>query len=258
MDFKDLKKEEFPFDGEFFLARKKKFEELIFFVHFYEGSKKQIIRHIKMVNTLGFDAFAFQLQGSHKDFLSLKLPISANQRFGAKHLYADQIETLLNLLPGKKIVFAFSNPSASAIEAMARRRCSDTVGLICDSGPTARFLPSAYQLFKHEYEVKPALLNFALAPFLSMAWSPFLHKDVQSDLALFPQGFKILSIRGWKDRLIPASHIDEIFEPHLHLDWAKLSLPEADHLHGLRDFKDEYIPSVERFLGGIATAVEKP
>lgn len=255
MDYSEIAKTELPFEGEFFLSKNKKFSELIFFVHFFGGNKKQIIRHIRMVNQLGFDAFAFHLQGNHKDLFSLRLPISRKNQFGAKHIYADQIETLLNRISGKKIVFAFSNPCASAIEAMARRFCSDTVAMICDSGPTARFIPSAYNLYTHEYKVRPLPLRLLLTPILSMGWSPFLHRDLDKDLAQFPSGYKILSIRGWKDLLIPPGHIDEVFDPHTQLDWTKLSLPECGHLTGLRDFKDDYIPAVESFLKKVSTPV---
>lgn len=254
MDYSQFTDSQLPFEGEFFLSRKKKFEELIFFVHFYDGSKRQLLRHIKMVNDLGFDAFAFQLQGTHKDLLK-HIPLNTGLKFGMKHAYADQIEKLLNEIPGKKIIFSFSNPSAAAIEAMARRQCSDTVALICDSGPTARFLPSAYKLFGEEYKVQSFALKAALAPLLSLGWSPHLHRDMSAQLASFPEGFKILSIRGWRDKLIPPSHIDEVFEPHTNLDWTKLSLPESDHLTGLRDFPSEYIPGVEKFLNSIATAI---
>lgn len=253
MDYKELSKQELPFQGEFFLSRNKKFDELIFFVHFYEGSPKQLLRHIKLVNSLGFDAFAFQLTGNAKNLISLHPPISTRGEFGIKHVYADQIETLLNMIPGKKIIFSFSNPCGSAIEAMARRQLSDTVALVCDSGPSGKFIPSAYNLYTHEYKINPMPLRLALAPVLSFGWSLHLHKDIHTDLKKFPQGFKILSIRGWKDLLIPPDHIDAIFNPHTHLDWMKLSLPEAGHLTGLRDFKSEYAPALEKFLKDVAT-----
>lgn len=255
MDYREIAEQEFPFNGEFYLARNKKYQELIFFVHFYEGNKKQLLRHIKLVNSWGFDAFAFDLTGTLKSVLHLEFPLSPRGRFGTKHIYADQIEALLNKIPGNKIIFSFSNPSASAMEAMARRNCSDTVAMVCDSGPTARFLPSAQRLISHNYEVKSWTLSWLLTPPLSVGWSPFLHKDVHADLKKFPEGFPILSIRGWKDELIPPTHIDEVFEPHTQLHWSRLSLPEAAHLTGLRDFKSEYAPGLERFLKSVATPV---
>ena len=252
MDYSALAKKEFPFAGEFFLSRTKKHDELIFFVPFYGGVKKQLLRHIHFVNQLGYDAFAFELEGNHKDWTKLRPPISSQGHFGIKHLYADQIERLLNDIPGKKIIFSFSNPGGSAFEAMARRQCSDTVAMICDSGPTDKFLPSVVKLLEHELKVKALALRLAITLPFALFWSPYFHKDLHTDLATFPEGFPLLSIRGWKDQLIPPAHIDSVFEPHTNLDWQKLSLPEAEHLKGLRDFKDDYQPVVEKFLIGIS------
>ena len=245
----------FPFDGELYPARNKRFKELVFFVHFYEGNKKQLLRHIRLVNGFGFDAFAFHLHGTHQDFLSLKLPISPKGSFGIKHLYADQIEMLLNLLPQEKIVFSFSNPSGSAIEALARRRCSDIKALICDSGPSNRFLNSAIRLYQQNNPSQAKPFSYAFAPIMGFGWSPYLHQDIHKDLKIFPAYFPILSIRGWKDALISPQHIDEIFEPHKQLQWRKLDLPLAGHILGLRDFRDDYAPALENFLNEVATPI---
>lgn len=82
-----------------------------------------------------------------------------------------------------------------------------------------------------------------------------MHKDVHDQLATFPKGFRILSIRGWKDMLIPPNHIDGIFERHANLDWRKLSLPKAGHLNGLKDFREEYIAGLAPFLDEVATLI---
>jgi hypothetical protein len=74
-----------------------------FFVLFYEGSKRQLLRHIRFVNQLGFDAFAFNLQGDFRDLEKLKLPFTPNKKYGLKHAYAYQIGQLLDLTPGDKI-----------------------------------------------------------------------------------------------------------------------------------------------------------
>lgn len=254
-DYRALAKEKFPNKGEFYFARERTREELIFFVPFYGGVKKQLLRHIRMVNQLGFDAFACELEGDLEDVLKLHLPFTASGKFGVKHAYADQIENLLNMLPGKKIVYSFSNPCASAIEAMARRNCSDTPALICDSGPTNQFMKSAYELYTHEIKVPFMPLRLAMTPVVSMGWSPLLHKDVHTDLEKFPQGFPLLSIRGWKDKLIPPDHIDEVFEPHKNLDWQKLALPEAEHLTGLRDYRNEYTETVSAWLNQVEVEI---
>lgn len=245
----------YPFKGEYFATPDKKYEEIIFFVPFYQGKKHQLKRHIEFVNKLGFDAFAFELEGDHKELLRGHLPITTDRRFGAKHRYAEQIEMSLNLLPGKKIIFAFSNPCASAFEAMARRHCSDITAMICDSGPTAKFIPSAWNLYTQEMKINFLPLKLVLTPLLSLGWSPHLHKDIHQDLSRFPKNFPVLSIRGWKDKLIPPAHIDEVFEPHSQIRWEKLSLPEAGHLNGLKDFRTDYEPGVTRFLSSLGKKI---
>lgn len=245
----------YPFDGEIFPAKEKKFRETVFFVHFYDGSKQKLRRHIEMVNGFGYDAFAFNLETR---FSLWRPPFSADGSFGYKHVYADQIELLLNALPGPKIVYSFSNPTGGAIEAMARRHCSDTVALIADSGPSGKFLRSVYNLYEKEKRISPAPLRWVLTPILTLAWSPALHSDLHPELAEFPQDFPVLSIRGWKDELISPDQIDAVFEPHTNLDWRKLSLPEAGHLTGLRDFAADYVPAVHRFLAQVSTPLDRP
>ncbi|HEY8271869.1 MAG TPA: hypothetical protein VIG33_13340 [Pseudobdellovibrionaceae bacterium] len=259
-----------PYKGRLFKARKKKYNETVLFVPFYEATQRELARHVKFVCDLGYDAVLFDLQKppeilnfsegiltplkKWKELLMpFEVPINSQMKFGLKHVYADQIENMLNHIPGKKILFAFSNPGGAAIEALARRKCADVTGVIFDSGPSMKFVESFSNFVHYNLNITPLILRYTLAPILSYAWSPDLHKDLHTDLAQFPQGFKVLSIRGWKDRLIPPDHIDAVFEPHHNLDWRKLSLPEADHLLGLRDHRSEYAPVVKDFLHEIST-----
>jgi len=242
---------QFPDQGELFPAKNKKFKELVFFVHFYDGSKQKIQKHVDLVNELGFDAFSFKLQ----DQISLfDLPLNPNLTFGVQHRIANQVEKLLNLFPQKKIVFSFSAPSAGAIEAISRRNASDIAALICDSGPSGEFVKSIYNLLEHlyGYSIPRRLLYW---PVLCFGWSLNLQRDVRGFLQSLPRGFKILSIRGWKDKLISPDDIDKVFDGMNHLDWKKHSLPEAEHLAGLKDFRKDYIPPVENFLNEVATPI---
>lgn len=245
--------QELPFNGEFFFSKNKKYQELIFFVHFYDGSKRNLLRHIRLVNELGFDAFAFNLEGTHKDLLSFKLA-TADIKIGMKHIYASQIEKLLNLISGTKIVFSFSNPSASAIEVLARRHCSDIKALICDSGPSDEFIYSAYHLFEHQYH-KGFLARALLTPLMGVFWSRHLHRDTHEQLKTLPTNFPVLSIAGGKDLLIPPPHLEAIFKPHMQLKWTSVTLPEAGHLNGLRDFRAPYVEALKPFLETVATKI---
>ena len=242
----------YPDDGEIFKAEQKKSDDLIFFVHFYKGNKKLLRRHIEFVNELGFDAYAFNLKDSAKQYHYIPYSHIAH-KFGMKHALADQIQQHLDLLPEykTKLVYAFSNVAGCAIEAIARRLKDDKKdikGMVCDSGPGDHLIYSSYMLLEEEMHVTSWPLKILGTPAVTIGWSPYLHHDIGHDLDTFPKGFPLLSIRGWRDKMISPKHIDEIFEPHKNLNWKKLSLPEAGHLNGLRDFPSEYRPAVEDFL----------
>ena len=243
----------FPDSGQLFKASVKKHDALIFFIHFYKGHKKALNRHIKFMNELGFDAYAFNLKDNAKDHFGL--PYShVSKKFGMKHALADQIEQHLNLLSAysEKIIFTFSNISACAMEAAARRQPFDITAMICDSGPSMNFMSSAYNLYTHSFPIKFLPFRLAATPVLAYGWSPDLHKDIPTDLKKFPTAFPLLSIRGWKDPLIKPRDIDLCFESCYNIVWQKLALPEAAHLNGLRDFSNEYKPAVTDFLNSVA------
>lgn len=242
---------QYPDEGELFKAEKskKKSDSLIFFVHFFKGHKKALKRHVELVNEFGYDAYVFNLRDSFKE--QQFLPYShVSKKFGMKHALADQIEEHLNLLPEykNKIVFAFSNVAGSAIEVMARRNSNDVVALICDSGPGASFAYSSYKLLEQQFKVDFLPLKVLGTPFVMLGWSQSMHKDITVDLQKLREGFPVLSIRGWKDKLISPSHIDRIFEPAKNIHWIKLGLPEAGHLTGLKDFPEDYRAGLKSFL----------
>lgn len=245
----------YPDDGELFKSKKNSkqpSEYLVFFVHFLKGHKKVLKRHVELVNDMGFDAYVFNLKDDMKDYSYL--PFSKAKKFGLKHALADQIESHLNLFPKykKKIVFAFSNIAACAIEAISRRiendHAKDIKAMICDSGPGTDFMTASYNLIKYQFRIKSLAARMIYAPVFALGWSPRFNKDIHDDLENFPKNFPILSIRGWRDQLISTKSIDDVFEPHKQIKWRKLNLPEAGHINGLRDFPSEYSPAVEDFL----------
>ncbi len=177
-------------------------------------------------------------------------------RFGLKHLFARMITFYLDQIEGEKIIFAFSNPSAAAIEAISDRQSQgsaagagqDIVGLICDSGPSRPFVRSAWNLavqIRGEYK---------LLGLFSLLWSLRSHQDIRSQLKNFPASFPILSIRGGSDEVIPPWHIDLVFKglnKQLQIEVAEI--PEAGHLNALKRFPEIYRDILTTWLRSITT-----
>lgn len=243
----------YSFDGELFKAKKKKYKETVLLVPFFQGKKVNLKRHIEWLNEIGFDCVFFDLKDEwHEVGFHL---FTKDKRFGMKHVWTEQIETMLSEIAGRKIIFSFSNPSASAIESIARCGGSNIAGFICDSGPSGSLNESMIRYFSVEEPIPFFPIKWTASWAVTLLWHPNFKKVIHQDLEKFPKGFRVLSIRGWKDPLITPQMIDQLFEPHSQIDWQKLSLPEAGHLNGLKDFRDQYIEPVARFLKEISSSI---
>ncbi len=178
----------------------------------------------------------------------MKLPLSAKSDFGIFAAWRDQIEVILNLIPGNKIIFSFSNPSFSAIAAVALRHATDVQGCICDGGPALNIIRSWWNLIGEKYKLKNFFFKAAMFPLGYIFIGPNFKSKVAKTLSSLPKGFPILSIRGWQDSLVPFEEIEAFFEGHSNIDLKVLSLPEGAHLDGLRNHRLEYVPAVTEFL----------
>lgn len=241
------------YDGELFKSSNKKYEETVLLVPFFQGKKINLKRHIDWLNEIGFDCVFFDLKDEwHEVGFHL---FTKDNRFGMKHVWTEQIETVLGEIHGRKIIFSFSNPSASAIETIARCGAKDIAGFLCDSGPSGSLNESMIRYFTVEEPIPFYPVKWVASWAVTLLWHPNFKKVIHQDLKKFPKGFRVLSIRGWADPLITPQMIDQLFEPHSQIDWQKLSLPQAGHLNGLKDFRDQYVEPVERFLKEISTKV---
>jgi pimeloyl-ACP methyl ester carboxylesterase len=230
-------------DPKFYLSKNKiPGSPVIVFVHFYGGHQRILKRHIDLVNKLGFDAFAFNMP----EFAGLKLSLLYKGRFGLKHLYARMLNYYLDQIQPEKVIFAFSNPSAAAIECITdrtREGKNDVLGLICDSGPSYAFIRSAWNLSLNTPR------SFGLLALFSCMWSLRLHHEIRNQLRHFPLKFPILSIRGGQDSVIPVWHIDSAFrglDEYINLEVATFS--EAGHLDALKKFPEKYQSLLELWL----------
>lgn len=249
-------KKSYPFSGELHQSQNKKYSETVLIVPFYGAKKSSLARHVDFLNEVGYDVVLFNLQREPRNWKLVNSIVSSELEFGLKHIWADQIEAMLNSIPGRKIVFAFSNPTASAIEAIARRNAYDIAGLVCDSGPSGDLFKSMIAYFSSEEPIRLTPFKYAASFVTSLIWHPQYRDAFHKDIAKLPIGFRILSIRGWKDKIITVDQIDKVFEPHQNVDWQKLSLPQAAHLNGLKDFRSEYEKPVADFLKELSSKIE--
>jgi hypothetical protein len=228
---------------------------LIVIVPFYRAPVGAPKRHIQLFEQLGYSGYRINLQDDPWMFTKKSL-FSKTGAYGAKSVWADQIELILNSIPGQKIVFCFSNPSSSTIEAIGRRQATDIAGLICDSGPAGFFWSSALNLFREKTAKKSFLVGNIFfgslyATLTEKLWSLDILSSLKTDLKKFPDKFKILSIRGWKDHLISPDSIDAVFADATQLNVIKLSLPDAGHLDGLKKSPAEYQQGLKNFLNSL-------
>ena len=234
-------------------APTKRFRETIVFVHHFGGSQRTVLRHIKLVNMMGFDAVRFNLSFNELK-LGQTLPITSSLRFGAAYVWIDQVESILNALPGRKILYSFSMPSFGAMGAIANRKASDVAGWICDGGPFLQLLRCTWNLLGQQYNVENPLLK---ALYTGTAY--FLFGGVELSLPrwslAFPEKFPILSIRGERDPLVPASAIEDVLAFTPQADIERLSLPQGGHLDGLKKFPVLYEPVVRAFLTRVGTSL---
>lgn len=227
----------------------------IILIPFFKGKVKSLEKHIQFFNSIGFSVLTFDYP--KVDEFILDKPFSKSGNFGLKSVFADQIENILNSIIGPKIIYVFSNPSSSAIEAVYRRSAIDILGMVCDMGPSGSVWSSFMKYYTFQEPQKNQVKKLALAAVGSALWGVQTPKELQIHLAALPKGFKVLSVRGWKDELIPPADIDTVFSPHTHLDYRTLNLPEAQHLRGLRDYPGDYCKPTEKFLVELANQVNR-
>jgi pimeloyl-ACP methyl ester carboxylesterase len=233
-------------------AATKRFRETIVFVHHFGGSQRTVLRHVKLANMLGFDAVRFNLVFNELN-IGQPFPITSNLKFGASQVWTDQIESILNAIPGRKILYTFSMPSVGALGAIAHRKASDIAGWVCDGGPFLQVLRCSWNLLAHEYKIDNLILRGLYTGAVYLLFGTGTEITVPLWCAALPQKFPVLSIRGEKDPLVPVSAIEDVFAFAPQIELQRLSLPEGGHLDGLKKFPSLYEAPVRAFLTRIGT-----
>jgi pimeloyl-ACP methyl ester carboxylesterase len=243
-----MKSEPGPHGGYFVSPAETKYAETVVFVHQWGGRRSQLRPHMNFVAELGFRSFTFNQSFHSVDRVRLEPGLLPEAIKGLRHVWAHEIQEVLDQIEGRKILYSFSLPSGAALVALGRRKARDVTAWICDGGPFLHLHRCYWNYFTHQTPLKNPLLKEAAvlgSHFLFGAWN--FKKDLRQAFAALPPEFPVLSIRGWQDPLVPVSAIEEVFELAKHKPEV-LSLPEGHHIDGLKNCPEEYKSRVGRFL----------
>lgn len=214
----------------------------IILVPFFGAKPAQLLRHESFFKAHNYLVTTVKLTQTWSPL------IGGNGKVGMKAKWAKEISDTLDQIAGPKVLFAFSNPGAAAIEAIVERNAFDILGLICDSGPSGDFYQSALGLLKHHIKVKSYLFRAVLGLLFYLFWSPGWNRQLKKDMSKLPFHFPILSIQCEQDLLISPKQIDLVFDVQSPAKLQKLVLPKVGHLMGLKQCTQIYESTVLNFL----------
>lgn len=248
-----------PYGGYLIEPPQVQFEETIVFVHHWGGHRSSMKPHMDWLNGLGFKTATFNQSFHSKKTLRWDFRLLSQPAKGLRGLWADEITKILNLISGPKILYTFSFPSGAALVSMGDRKAQDVSAWVCDGGPFVNLHKCFWNYFTHQTPISNWILREAAVLGSHVLFGQLqLKADFRRAFQRLPEGFPVLSIRGWQDPLVPSSAIDEAFALSSHLRLEKLSLPEGRHLDGLSKHPGEYKPRVERFLFEKARRLNPP
>jgi pimeloyl-ACP methyl ester carboxylesterase len=233
---------------------------LIVFVHHYDGSEKTLRRHAELVNNLGFDCVTFNLSANQEgDGINLKSVVKNFPNilllWSAQKRWSLEVTNVLDQLgPRKKILFAFSGPSACAIRAIAsrfKRGVFDIVGFICDSGPFYDPWYCTREMLKEVHGMTKPWPREPVLAFMMTRWDLNHKTNVRRGLAhilKYNPAFPILSLQGAHDTIVPPEQIQPVFKDMGFTNYHECVLEKAGHLTGLKNDPAVYEKVVGEFL----------
>lgn len=245
-------KKTYPHEGEMFEPSNQKFEEVVIFVHYYGGHKKNLKKHIQFVNDLGFRAFVFNLfpQPFKGSSSILKNPRFYFSRLGQR--WIQEISEVVKLIPDKKIFFCFSF-SCNTISLLLPK-ISQVQAVVFDGGPFAQPFKNSWLYLSHQERVHNIFLRFLTVFFWILLFGLLnLKSKIKKSLSQLPQGFPVLSFQGLSDKLVPPSSIQNILHPQTHLNLTEVQLEKTQHLQGIKSQSDVYQNHLKNFLLKVAT-----
>jgi len=225
-------------------ATHQNFEETIVFTHHFGGSHATTKRHQDFVNDLGFDCVSFDLNCA-------KIPVYKT----FFQVWREEIHGVLNAVPGNKIIFSFSSPSAASLATIIDGNRKDVRAWITDGGPFFDTFNCLENFYRFITPVAPWKLELMTAAAFVKIGGIGYKSRVRRQFESWPADIPILSIRTGNDRLVPIPAIDKFFAAGQNLPLQTFEITEAQHLEGLKNFPDLYKHAVKEFLLKHARAI---
>jgi hypothetical protein len=244
--------DELPHFGRWQKAKNRKFDETIVFVHHFGGNRSTSKRHQEFVNDLGFDCVAFDLAFNSPPTIPQMLKFITNFLFNPLSkiwldVWIDQINDIPDAVPGKKILYSFSTPSAAAPGVIVEKKRQDVTAWVTDGGPFLDAWKCLGNYYRHQTKLTPHAQKIGTAVGYALLGQIGFEKRVNKWMRDFPAQIPILSVRSGRDKLVPVSAIDLFFhEKKKNLEVFEIS--ESEHLEGLKTFPEKYRSVVGQFL----------
>ena len=102
--------------------------------------------------------------------------------------------------------------------------------------------------------IKNRLLRLGVTAVNALMWGQITYqKEAHRAVMQLPKGFPVLSLRAWRDQLVPPSSIEKVFAPATQIHLTRVALTESGHLQGLKENASDYKQGVQQFLSQMAS-----
>ena len=239
-------------NGKYHRSNNTKYNTLVVLVHHLGGTPEQLKYHVRFLNQNGFDVYTYPAFLHGKSHWKEFSPIIKKEKSQVLEIWTEELKMHLNHLPGTKIIFSFSFPSAAALMAILER--TDIKALICDGGPFLNLPLATWRLFTHHYHITSLFMKIYLTGKMCMDFKLLsVGKKLIRNLPHIPSHFPVLSLQSEKDRQAPPSSINKLFKIMKQAHLTVCRLKHSPHLEGLKTEKSFYIKNVIAFLKKVSS-----
>jgi pimeloyl-ACP methyl ester carboxylesterase len=236
-----------PYNGVYHRAEKKISVATVIFLHHFGGSQENMERHVELVNKCGYDAVVFDLKIYQNLFLAV-FPFTKKWGWGLRSLWLKRMDDIISLVPGDKIIYAFSISCALSLSVLGKRGYDDIKGIVFDGGPFDWLRENMDRLLKYYYRIPFAFIRKCIIQVLYFFWGSSHSPELIKNLTEFPADVPVFSIKGKRDKIIPPKVIENLLSLNPRMKVDELSFPMGGHIDGLKKYPDKYGEAVSVFL----------